>query len=70
MNGIQTQNTAHLVSITALEAARAASEALSGVQRESIVADKTLIEELMRKCSSSDHDHETLRAELDGMRTL
>eukprot|EP00972_Heterocapsa_arctica_P102006 15029879-Heterocapsa_arctica.AAC.1 len=69
MNGIRAENTAHLASIAVLEAARSASEALSCVQRESIVVDKTLIEELTWKCSSNDHDCKTLTAELDVLRT-
>eukprot|EP00972_Heterocapsa_arctica_P028351 4168218-Heterocapsa_arctica.AAC.1 len=69
MNGIRTENAAHLASIVVFEAARAVSDALSCVQRESIIGDRTLIEVLTRKCSSNDHDRGTLRAELDGMRT-
>eukprot|EP00972_Heterocapsa_arctica_P020140 2973289-Heterocapsa_arctica.AAC.1 len=48
MNGLRAENTAHTTSIAAFEAARFASEAQSSVQRESIIADKTLIEELKR----------------------
>eukprot|EP00972_Heterocapsa_arctica_P056091 8274448-Heterocapsa_arctica.AAC.1 len=69
MNGIRAENTARLASLAVFGAARSASEALPCVQRESIVVDETLIEELTRKCSSNDHDHETLRAELDVLRS-
>eukprot|EP00972_Heterocapsa_arctica_P054454 8023348-Heterocapsa_arctica.AAC.1 len=70
MTGLRAENTAHTTSLAAFEAARSASEAQSSVQRESIIADKTLIEELKRKCDMNDHDCGTLRAELDvAMRT-
>eukprot|EP00972_Heterocapsa_arctica_P070889 10472940-Heterocapsa_arctica.AAC.1 len=71
MNGLRAENTAHTTSIAAFDAASLASEAQSSVQRENIIADKTLIEELKRKCDMNDDDCGQLRAELDvAARTL
>eukprot|EP00972_Heterocapsa_arctica_P002469 356106-Heterocapsa_arctica.AAC.1 len=48
INSLRIENTAHSTSLVAFEVARVASEAQTGVQRENIIADKTLIEELKR----------------------
>eukprot|EP00972_Heterocapsa_arctica_P022797 3355894-Heterocapsa_arctica.AAC.1 len=56
INGLRAESTARSASIVAFEAAHVPSEAQTSVQREIIIADKTLIEELKRKCDASDHD--------------
>eukprot|EP00972_Heterocapsa_arctica_P016466 2430280-Heterocapsa_arctica.AAC.1 len=65
ISGLRTENAAHSLSIVAFEDARVASETQNGVQRENIIADKTPIEELQRKCETSDHDRGLLKAELE-----